>query len=204
MRNPHWNGNPPRDDAHAREMIVNAALTVAHRGGLKKTNIKEVAEELGITRQTVYRLFPSTDELLTAVSVAAGGKILDRVLKAVTKFSTFEDRAVECLVFLARNIPEDDFMKRYFVPTEENTADIENLFSEESMGYAVQFLKALHPAPQTLTNEIWLRELSEHMLRTLLALVIAPTKLTNTPKGIRQYLNRWLRPVLNDAQNKQD
>jgi AcrR family transcriptional regulator len=62
-----WQGSPPKDDEEARERIIAAASRCVDRQGPAAFSLSEVAHELGVTRPTVYRYFPSTDELLSSV-----------------------------------------------------------------------------------------------------------------------------------------
>ncbi|MGH3474563.1 MAG: TetR/AcrR family transcriptional regulator, partial [Aeromicrobium sp.] len=65
-----WQGNPPRTEDEARQRIIAATTSCVERLGSTKTTVSEVAAELGVTRQTVYRYYPSHAELLGAVAQA--------------------------------------------------------------------------------------------------------------------------------------
>src|SRR5207248_4086152 len=62
-----WAGSPPKDDQDAGSCIVEAAARCVDRVGPTAFSLSEVANELGVSRPTLYRYFPSTDELLSAV-----------------------------------------------------------------------------------------------------------------------------------------
>jgi hypothetical protein len=63
MKNRGWQGNPPADDAEARERIITAAMRCLDRYGPTKTGLSDVATELGVTRQTVYRYLRTLQSL---------------------------------------------------------------------------------------------------------------------------------------------
>ena len=63
-----WGGSPPTDDAEARKRIVDATLRTIERRGPEQTTLSDVADDLGITRRTVYRYFSSTEELFVAAA----------------------------------------------------------------------------------------------------------------------------------------
>ncbi len=50
-----------------REAIVESAFQVFSRYGLKRATMNDIAEEAGVTRQTLYNIFANKDELLRAV-----------------------------------------------------------------------------------------------------------------------------------------
>ncbi|PRC44399.1 TetR family transcriptional regulator, partial [Mycobacterium sp. ITM-2017-0098] len=57
MRSHGWGGNTPASDEEAIDRILSAAeKIVADRGSAMR--IADVARELAVTRQTVYRYFP--------------------------------------------------------------------------------------------------------------------------------------------------
>ena len=62
-----WRGSPPADDNDARSRIVAAATRSIERRGLQNTTLSEIAGDLGVSRPTIYRYFPSIDELLDDV-----------------------------------------------------------------------------------------------------------------------------------------
>ncbi|WP_244438602.1 helix-turn-helix domain-containing protein, partial [Mycolicibacterium septicum] len=63
MRTHGWAGSTPATDEEAIARILAAAgKAIDERGA--DFSIADVARTLGVTRQTVYRYFPSTDALL--------------------------------------------------------------------------------------------------------------------------------------------
>lgn len=55
--------------------IMTAAMRVFARYGLKKTTMKDIADEAGVARQTVYNAFPGKDALLCDLIRYAGVQI---------------------------------------------------------------------------------------------------------------------------------
>ncbi len=70
MRTHGWSGSAPASDDEAIERILAAASKAIDERGAD-ISISDVARTLGVTRQTVYRYFPSTDALLVAAAVHA-------------------------------------------------------------------------------------------------------------------------------------
>ena len=50
----------------SREQILEAAIALVDRGGLERTTMRSLAEELGVGAMTLYSYFSSKDELLDA------------------------------------------------------------------------------------------------------------------------------------------
>ena len=62
-----------------KEKIVDAAIRVIVRYGMKRTTMNDIAEEAGISRQTLYTVFSGKDEVLQATIRL----MADRALKAI-------------------------------------------------------------------------------------------------------------------------
>ena len=105
-----WQGDPPRSEDQARRRIVDAAITCIDRNGLAKTSFSDVALEVGITRQTVYRYFPSLADVLTAVAQAGADEFAERMQRHLAKFDNATDAAAESVVFAVRTIPDEPYM----------------------------------------------------------------------------------------------
>ena len=78
MRTHGWSGSAPATDEEAIARILDAAGKAIDAQGAD-FSITDVARTLGVTRQTVYRYFPSTDALLVAAAVHAASGVLDRM-----------------------------------------------------------------------------------------------------------------------------
>ena len=71
MAGPGWGGCPPANEEEARRRIVAATAACVRRLGASATTMQVVADELGITRRTMYRYHPTVEALFTAVGHAA-------------------------------------------------------------------------------------------------------------------------------------
>jgi AcrR family transcriptional regulator len=64
---PAGRGTPPGTGARTRERIVAAAGRVMHEMGLARATTKEIAKAAGCSEATLYKYFPSKEELFLAV-----------------------------------------------------------------------------------------------------------------------------------------
>lgn len=62
--------------------LLDAALEAATIHGITKLSMGDVARRAGLSRQTLYRYFPSKDVLVAAVVAAETTKLIDQVLGA--------------------------------------------------------------------------------------------------------------------------
>ena len=200
MRNSDWGGNPPANHEEARQKLLQAALVCAEKFGLAKINIKRVAEEVGVTQQTVYRYFPTSEELVAATSFAVGGQLINELQLQLANCQGFEQKVLESICFLARRIPDDPFLSQYFSAQPQYELNRQQVLGDATLDYTFHALKSMYTDGKTSeAEEVWLRGLTEHILRTVLALILTPSPQTSTEQGLRDYLTRWFLPLLQAA-----
>src|SRR5262245_37543381 len=76
MRTHGWGGSPPASDEEAVARILDATRRCLEQVG-PSTNISDVAEAVHVTRQTIYRYFASTEDLLAASALEIAGTFMD-------------------------------------------------------------------------------------------------------------------------------
>jgi AcrR family transcriptional regulator len=190
-----WRGDQPADDDEARERIIAAAMRCLDRYGPVKTGLSDVAAELGVTRQTVYRLYPSTEELLFAVAQAAADAFVNRMVARVRRETDPAEMLVECLAFTLERLPKERYLSLLLVPDRRATFTrkitsaagyelTDTLLSRLPVDWAAL---GFGPRQRGETIEIWLRTLQSF------ALDPGPAR---TPKGLREFLRLWLAPAL--------
>ena len=77
MRRHGWSGDIPADDDEAVGRIIGAARQAIDARGT--VSVSEVAQALGVTRQTIYRYFPTLESLMVATAVSSVDGFLDRL-----------------------------------------------------------------------------------------------------------------------------
>jgi AcrR family transcriptional regulator len=191
-----WRGAPPADDVEARERIIAAAMRCIDQHGPAKTGLSDVAAELGVTRQTVYRLFPSTDDLFQAVSIAAADSFVDRLVARVRGVTDPAEMLVECAAFTVERLPQERYLSLLIVRLQPQ--------------FAQQFTSSV---PSELTRALLSRlpvdwdalglprgrqdQLVEIYLRTLQSLMVDPGP-ARSRNELRAFLRGWLAPAVND------
>lgn len=104
MRTRGWGGNVPASDEEAVARILQATRqTIDERG--EQTSIADVARMLGVTRQTVYRYFPSTEELLAATAADGAGAFLDQLAEALAGMTDPGEAVAEGVALTLERLP---------------------------------------------------------------------------------------------------
>jgi AcrR family transcriptional regulator len=74
--------------------VLDAAERLLHRSGLRGWSVDDVAKAANVGRMTVYRRFPSRDDLIHSVLARELRRTLDAIAHAAGAKTDLEDRAV--------------------------------------------------------------------------------------------------------------
>ena len=197
MRTHGWAGALPRDEDQARERILTATRRFMSAG--ETPGIAEVARAIGISRQTVYRYFGTTEELLDAASLAAVADLVEQLSAHVGDFlrSPQVDHAdvlVDVVVWVHQRLRDDPVLVRLLSPGRLDRS-IHGLTAPSSVALGRVLLDQMPIDWQQLGLDSDVQtELVEHLLRSLQTLVLDPGD--RTPEQLRAYLDRWLAPAI--------
>jgi AcrR family transcriptional regulator len=199
MRAHGWAGSPPSDATEARARILTATRERLAEFGT--TSTAEVAENVGITRQTVYRYFPTTEDLLNAAATEAVAELTTDLVDHVRAHLAATDgdagdAVVEGVAYVFEHLREDPALKRLIAPGRLGST-VADLTSSSSIDLGRILIAGFGIDWDELGwDETRQRELVEHLLRTLQSLVLDPGDPVRSGSELRAYLQRWLAPAL--------
>lgn len=195
MRTHGWSGAAPADDAEAVQRILAAARRALDRSGTD-IGIAEVARDLGVTRQTVYRYFPSAEALLIATSLERAGHFLDVLAEHLTAIRDPAEAVVEGIAYTLEQLPNEKYISLLLTPGRTNVY---------SAGVTSDPARALGRSILERFDIDWARagfddnrldELVEHILRIAQSFVIDPGRPPRTGAQLRAYLETWVAPAI--------
>lgn len=194
MRNRGWQGDPPADDAEARDRILAAAMRCIDRYGPAKTGLSDVAAELGVTRQTVYRLFTGTDDLFQAVSIAAADTFVDRLVALVGDLTDPAETLVECVAFTVEQLHHERYLsllldQRSNTSVQPFTSQVPSDLTRVLLTRLPVDWRAHGVTPRRMNR------LVEIYLRTLQSLTADPGP-RRSGTELRGFLRDWLAPAV--------
>lgn len=195
MRRHGWSGTVPTTDAEAVDRILAAARTVIERSGDAFT-MAEIARELGVTRQTVYRYFPSADALVTATALAETGRFLDVLAAHLDHITDPAEAVVEGIAYTLEALPEDRYLSLLLTPGRANSFPAE-ITSDTALVLGRNILErfAVDWERAGITGAR-LDELVEHMLRIVSSFVLDPGRPPRHGTELRRYLTTWTAPAI--------
>ncbi|MEV5827881.1 TetR family transcriptional regulator [Spirillospora sp. NPDC052242] len=142
-----------RSQHQRRKRIVQAAAALASRGGIDAMQMRTVAERAGVALGTLYRYFPSKDDLVVAV-VGEEIELLERSIeRRPPRAGTSPQRAVEALMRATRGLMREPELAAALIRS-LLLSDVQTDFSDRMTGLLLR--AALGPetgAPETGTPE---------------------------------------------------
>ena len=195
MRTHGWSGAAPASDEEAVARILAAAgKAIDERGA--DFSIADVARTLGVTRQTVYRYFPSTDALLMQAGVVAATAFLERLAAHIDGITDPADAATEAIATALEWLPKDEHIRLLLAP-DRTPSLTESVTSDIGLQFAQSVVRRFDVDWEAAGfGDDDLDELAEHLLRIIQSFVIDPGRPPRTGAQLRAYLRRWVAPAL--------
>jgi len=195
MRTHGWSGATPADDDEAVARILEAARRRIDQSG-RDFGISDVAKDVGVTRQTVYRYFPSTEALLFATSVAEAAPFLDSLAKHVRKIHDPAEAVVEGIAHTLERLPHETYLGLLLTPGRASAFSA-GVTSDMAMSFGRSLLERLDVdwTSVGITDDN-MDGLVEFMLRIFQSLVIDPGRPPHHGQELRQFLRRWVAPAI--------
>ena len=191
-----WQGNPPHTEDEARQRIIAATTSCVAKHGAARTTVSDVAAELGVTRQTVYRYYPSHAELLEAVAQAGLANFADRMVAHLSTFTTPADVAIESIVFSVETIPHDPAIGLLFQAGETEIFS-RDVTSSMAVTVGADILRRV-PVDwsQIGVEDEELDGLAEILMRLFVSFLQYPAEPPRSADELRALVRRWLGPAL--------
>ncbi|OBF53205.1 TetR family transcriptional regulator [Mycobacterium sp. 852002-50816_SCH5313054-b] len=186
-----WDGHPPATDEEASRRIVASAVTLIAESG-SDVSIAEVAESLGVIRQTVYRYFPSAEALMQAAAVASVDGFLDRLTEAVSGISDPTEAMTEAVLYALEQVRRTPHLGILLSEPYRN-AHTPSLASDEAQAFGMRMITRFDVDWELYGyDQAALRELVEFTLRTMLSFFVAPNDPGRSRDDLRRFIRRWL------------
>ena len=184
-----WNGRSPDSSAAARRYLLDVARECVERLGMAKAGLSDVAEAAGVTRQTVYRYFDSTEDLFRSAAVLASGGFHEQLRRKSMRRGSLAERIVETVVRCVVDIPNDPHLAAITA-----SADQFSVSTVLRLGFVQEELVALADGDVSLSGRDR-DELAELLLRLLKSFLDDPGE-PRTERELRAFMCRWLVPMI--------
>lgn len=194
MRRHGWSGDMPVDDEDAVRRIVAAARSCIDESG--GASVSAVSQALGVTRQTVYRYFPTQEALLAGAAMTAVEGFLDRLAADLGSITDPTEAVVEGIAYTVEQLPHDRYLGLVMQPGKAS-AFTAGVTSDVGIGFGRMILERFDIDWSTAGfADHKLDELVEFMLRILQSLILDPGRPQRTATALRVYLREWVAPAV--------
>lgn len=194
-----WGGSPPADEEEARQRIIDATARLIDRHGVAKTTLSDVAAELEVTRQTVYRHLGNMSEIVSVVAARGAEDFVDRLVTHLEGSRSPADAVVEGILFCLRTVPNDPRLN-LLLQLGDTAMFSRAATSPVMLGYGSAMLRRfpVEWADAGVTDAD-LDGLAEMIMRLLISLLDSSTEAPRPEAEVRALLERWLVPALTPA-----
>lgn len=190
MRRHGWSGDIPADDDEAIARIIAATRNAIDERGT--VSVSEVAQTLGVTRQTVYRYFPTHEALLGATALSSVSGFLDRLAAHLGSITDPTEAVVEGIAYTFEQIAHDRYLSLVFQPGKAS-AFTAGVTSDMAISFGRSMLQRFDVDWRaTGFTDSKLDELVEVMLRMLQSLIVDPGRPERRGRELRRFLRQWI------------
>lgn len=188
---------PTEDDI--QKIILQAAKQCYLHYGVEKTGMQDIAREAKLARSTIYRYYPTADDLLLAL-ISMEMQVMNRELsKKLARFERPEDVIVEGVVIALKAIPQHPLLSQVFAG-DSSSALRQKVWNSPAivalgtdlMATVMQTSLEQGHLQQSVRSEV----LIEWVYRILLSFLSLPSNWVKTDKQLRATLHALLIPVL--------
>lgn len=176
--------------------ILNAAGREFTETGVRQANMDSIAREAGVSRSTLYRRFPSKDNLLLALANATFERGMTE-LEATVEGLSPADAVVEAFAHGAAMVNNDPLLHRMVLEDAEIrglTASISSLFIDMVTD---RVAGSLRKAGATMPDEDLRRAVEIHVRLVISYLEIPSSdEASRTPEAVRAFAATFLAPMV--------
>ncbi|MFD0536657.1 TetR/AcrR family transcriptional regulator [Actinomadura luteofluorescens] len=176
--------------------MVDATVRCIDRHGVVKTTLSDVANELGVTRQTVYRHFGRISDIIGEVAAQGAESFVDRLIAHLQGVGDPAEAVVEGMIFCVRTIPGEPRLS-LLLQLEDSAAFGRGATTADAIAYGAEMLRRF-PVDWAAAGvgEDDLDGLAEIVMRLLTSLLQHPGEPPKDEARLRAVLYRWLAPAL--------
>lgn len=177
----------------SRQRILDATVDLIQTGGFGAVNISIVATAAGVSRQTVYSIFGSREELVSQAMLGLAGDTMDAVRAHVAGVEDAADYVVE-LILVSRRLFRANPVFTALVTGGEGNPFFDAGMMQRAKPAVAQMLVPLAERDPQVAKE--LDDLVELVTRLVVSVVLFESEHLATEDDLRRFVVRWVRPAL--------
>lgn len=176
--------------------ILDTARAVFETYGVRRANIEDVAARAGVSRSTIYRRFPTKDDLFARV-VRREAEVFFRTLDEATAGCDPQQAVIEAFALGVRLVQDSPLYSRIA----ESEPELLGMFSRSQAFPIGQFADGIAHTLRRCGADIEepdLANIADILLRVALGIIVFPTDRLDTSNeaAVRDYAARYLIPIV--------
>ncbi|MDJ0394843.1 TetR/AcrR family transcriptional regulator [Rhodococcus sp. G-MC3] len=176
----------------SRRKIIDATSQLIEHGGFDAVNIAAVAETAGVSRQTIYSIFGTRNELVSQTVAEITLAVVKEIRARLDATDTPFEYLVELVVAGRAAVRTHPVMMALL-----QVGDANPLFDPDMMDRASSVTAALlQPLIDREPNLPDLKEIATVIMRMGLSIILFEDEYVRSDDDIREYLTRWLLPAM--------
>ena len=184
----------------ARDRILDAAEACLRRDGIRRTTVRGVADEAGLSRAYVYRFFPDKSTLLSAALIRRDSAFWDDAHERIAAADDVTGMVAEA-VLLSRRAPLGPLALELAEAEPAAYAEVMGTYVHELVPGLLDFwVDHLGAAQQRglVRADLDVEAAAEWVIRVLASLVSVPGRTVDAddPESLRACLSMFLAPAL--------
>ena len=181
-------------------VILDTARTVFETYGVRRANVEDVAVRAGVSRSTIYRRFPSKDDLFGKVVRREAGRFF-RTLDRATAGCSPQQAVVEAFALGVCLVQDSPLYSRIA----ESEPELFGLFSRSEVFPIRQFADGIAHTLRRCGADLpdpELADVADILLRIAFGIIVFPTDRLDTtdPAAVRRHAARYLIPIIGGRQ----
>ncbi len=164
--------------ADPRSAVLAGAYACIARVGMTKTTLDDVAKASGVSRATIYRLFPGgRDQLLRETVGWEMNRFFAQLADAVADASDLETRFEEALTFAHRAVRDHAVLQTVLVTEPDALLPLMTIESTRVRRYITEYLRPLlaaEAAAGRLRAGVDVDHAADYLARMILSLIASP------------------------------
>lgn len=179
----------------SRQKILNATLRLIEDGGFEGVSIAAVASAAGVSRQTVYSIFGSREEVVSQAMAGLALEVLGSIEARLKSARTVCDYAVEVIVAGRAAVRSNPVLAALLVAEQGNPVFDYGMIAR-AKPVARQIFEPLLERQEVAEDR--LDDIVEMTVRLGLSVIVFDSDAVRTDEDLRAFLARWLAPALAD------
>lgn len=179
-------------------LILNAAKSCYLRLGVEKTTAADIAKEAGVSRATLYRRFPSHNDIFLAVLARDSWEMVDACAVRLEGITDPAEHMVEGILYVLDEIVRRPLHAHLFTSAGEAWVLEQVLSTDDMRDLSSQMIMAMPGMPRALDPDVAQRVayLAEWVLRIIISYAAAPSQQARNRDEMRQLLRVTLEPTV--------